>query len=242
MVGQLPLMANEDTLQKASQAMVSGNYQQALVLFTQIDSLHGGNQALYANMAMASAALGLQGKTNLYFRKAQKLCASSPEMEKLAEQLNQDSILLQTQTSVSPLLSLINRSTEVFLPNTWAWASLILTGLLLLILGWAYKLHGRWFHSTLGLQGFAVWGLLLATLFSFFAAGYRHTQVFHNKGMVIMAPSSVLRVGPDSESPVILPLKEGTYVRRSDQIGEWIEVETLDGDQGWVMVKEAAKI
>jgi len=49
-------------------------------------------------------------------------------------------------------------------------------------------------------------------------------------------------MGPDSQSPDLMQLEAGTKVELQESLGEWWEVETMQGDKGWIMASSAMRI
>ena len=82
---------------------------------------------------------------------------------------------------------------------------------------------------------------VLAFLFSTLALS-RLSYVKDSRQAIMIEKEKALHSGPDTDSPVILTLHEGTKVEILDQIGEWHKIRLVNGEQGWLPVEVLGKI
>jgi tetratricopeptide (TPR) repeat protein len=79
-----------------------------------------------------------------------------------------------------------------------------------------------------GLGFFA--GCLLANIFA-----YNQKKVLtHRNTSVIFAPTVTIKSTPDDSGTDLFILHEGTTVEVTNHLGNWTEIETADGNVGWI--------
>ena len=56
----------------------------------------------------------------------------------------------------------------------------------------------------------------------------------NNPGIIITESDSFLKMGPDQDSPSIEELPPGSKVFYIEHLGDWWQVTTEHGDEGWI--------
>ena len=227
-------------VQDADKALAAKNYAQALKLYRQIDSMGYGSQALFANMAIASASLHQHANVVLYLEKAKKYKPTSQEVLALAEQLLPENNAFSEDEGTYERIA--NRCTGFLSDDSWTWCSIFFIALLLAFIVIRMVLPRIALYSLPRVRQWQFLLLSMATLYCLFASRYRHNQIFDNQNLIITSSHCVLKMGPDSQSPDLMQLEAGTKVELEESLGEWREVETMQGDKGWIMVSSAMRI
>lgn len=74
----------------------------------------------------------------------------------------------------------------------------------------------------------------LVIILSFWAGNTRYQALFNNKFGIVIVDQSALLLHPDSSSPKIRTLTHGSKLKIKSKYDEWVEVETVYGEKGWI--------
>lgn len=215
---------------------VRGEYRQAMDAYRKLEEAGYRSAALYYNMGNTAYRLGNMGEAVLYLQRARHLKPNDRDIAHNLERVQE-----QLTDQISPLkpffLTRWWRAAYRLVP-AWLWA-------LLGILSWlalAGYLSWKWLKgkprriyvvpATLGLAGW----LFLSLAWS------RHSWDADPGLAVILAPEAALHVAPDPESMLAKSLHEGTTVQLLDSLADWHKVRLSNGEQGWVLQAELARI
>ena len=116
-------------------------------------------------------------------------------------------------------------------PNAWAWLSLTLLFLALVMLLVFFLSRTQ----TLRKAGFFL-ALIFFVAFVFaviFAAQSRHDYFTHDDAIII-APSVTMMSAPTKSGQELLILHEGTKVKVVGSVDDWNKVRLSDGNIGWI--------
>jgi len=208
--------AQDQLLLEADQAMATGKYKQALTIYRKIDSMGYGSQALFANMAIASASLNQRVDVILYLEKAKKYQPASREIRALATQILPDNNVFSE--SESTFTQIANQCTGYLSDDGWSWCVLFFITTLLAFSWYSMTRQGVSVQALARHKPWQLVVLLLGLVFSVLAAGYRHHQIYNNQGVMIMATNCALKMGPDQQSPALMQLEAGTKVQFQESL------------------------
>ncbi len=79
--------------------------------------------------------------------------------------------------------------------------------------------------------------ILFGTWFAFVLADH-----LNNPGVVVTAPSAVVRFGPLEESQVSFTVRDGNELRVADRKGAWLQVLDTSNRTGWIKTNEVAEL
>jgi tetratricopeptide (TPR) repeat protein len=79
--------------------------------------------------------------------------------------------------------------------------------------------------------------LLLCIVANIFAYN-RKKELTHRTTAIIFSPTTTIKSTPDASGTDLFILHEGTKVQITNHLGEWNEIETADGNVGWIPSKE----
>ncbi len=127
----------------------------------------------------------------------------------------------------------------LFSPDQWALLSLLIFALSLS----AFFLYI--FTNGYGLKkfGFTAGVILIALSFTgIFFMEKRKQLIRNSSGAIVMAPVVNVKSSPDEQGTSVFVLHEGTRVVIIDSVLQWKEVKIPDGNKGWILDQDLAKI
>ena len=83
---------------------------------------------------------------------------------------------------------------------------------------------------------------LLVSLLAFVMATQSRSWELQSGEAVIFAPTVTLKSTPDESGTDLFILHEGTKVSLKSELGEWMEVQTEDGNTGWLPIVALERI
>lgn len=225
------------SVQDADKLLKEQSYSEAIKLYSSLEASGKGSPEMYHNMAIANLNLGKQAEAIVYLQKGLKFSPADKSLLALYQNtLNNNAEIEPAKTDIY-LTHILKSISAIFLPKTWMWLTFLpFIGIgILLYVSYPDRLAQK--HTKLYL-------ILLAFLFLLFSSFgiSRNLQIYHNKTIVITTPDTILKVGPDHESPNLSPLAPGSIVYYRDNIQGWWLVRTSYGDDGWIEVNQGTKI
>lgn len=129
----------------------------------------------------------------------------------------------------------------VFLFNVNIWAIVTLSFFLITLLLIVWFL----FSNSISTRKWALY--LSFSIFSLFlitslAAWSHRNYVLDTHSLIIIEPSCNVISSPDENSALLFVIHEGSKVRKTDQVGEWLEIKLDNGTKGWVRNEEVEVI
>jgi len=218
---------------RAGKAYDTGNYEEALALYRQLNEQGLEAADLYYNMGNAAFRSNKLGFAILYYEKALKL---DPRHEEAESNLEYVSMYREDQLESVPeffLRSWFN-SLVLLLPlKTWSILSItlfliLLSGILLYIFG--QRLVFKKSGFTLAVAS------LIIFIISFSATMRRHHALVDPDKAIVVSPSVVVKSSPSQSGNELFILHEGTRVSTDEEVGEWVEIKISDGRIGWIPV------
>jgi len=236
-ITQLKGFTDDTMAQNANIFLTQKEYQKALDLYHKIESEQYYSMGLFKNMAIAYAGLNKDALAILYYERALKL---SPRDTELKADLG---IIIkrnpELDESVPPFFLIViwQSITSFFSPTIWSILSLLFLGLAGFILFRKLPLSG------MDKESYTYFGaaFCLALVFVFAAFSTYHRQ-YNQDNMIVTESLVVLKTGPDTTSPDVENLPTGAKVSIKDSLGEWLQVNTTNGDIGWIKVDQGVKI
>ena len=228
LIFQTSFAASPDSLyNKASELYKSSAYEDAIVLYRQIDSLGYVSSDLYYNTANAFFRSNKLGKARLYYEKALKL---NPADEDIKNNLKFTETFLTDRFEEVPVLFFVRWYQDLvslFNSNDWAKLSILtfflsLSGFLLYVF-----VHGNFLRRV----GFylGITAILIAVLSLFFSI----QQNRESNAAIIMSPSVNVKSAPRSSGKDLFILHEGAKVWVNSELDDWKEIRISDGRKGW---------
>ncbi|MDO9512890.1 MAG: tetratricopeptide repeat protein [Bacteroidales bacterium] len=226
-------------LDSATAAYTAGNYQKAIWHYQKVVDMKLESAELYYNLGNSWFKLNEMAPAILYYEKALRLDPNHADIQfnlKVANSRIVDKIDEVPQLFYERWWSKIK---NLFNGNRWAFISLISFGLMLSL--------GILFFLTFSgnMRRLSFWSGLTIMLIFFISSGFawqaRAEKIHHNQGIVFTQSVSV-KSSPDQSSTDLFVIHEGTKVRITERIGEWIEVRIANGSTGWIQKNDLKEI
>jgi tetratricopeptide (TPR) repeat protein len=227
----LPQESRDEKFKKGTEYFSSGNYKEALNLWTGIYNAGYRSGELNYNIGNAYFKLNNIPGAILFYERAYLL---KPADEDITYNLNIARTLVVDRFEEIPELFFIkwyNIVSLILSANSWAKVSLITFVLCLLFLSlyfyssvYRYKVIGFWVAVL----------VLLVSVTSLALAARNKSLVHDSHKAIIYTPSVNGKSSPDSSGTDLFILHEGTKVAIEDEVGNWYEIRLSDGNKGWI--------
>lgn len=235
----LNLFAQDTALwQQANQVYADGDYKKAAALYSAaIDSL-GASAELYYNLGNAYYRSNELGLAILNYERALAVNPFYKDAKynlEIAQERITDNV---TDTQSFFLSKWINALIHTLKAHTWMWISVSL--FLLALVG----LFCYFFAKSLALRktGFHVaWIALLISIVTLVFCLVGNSQEQSRREAIIMAGIVNAKASPDRSGTDLFVLHEGTKVRITDRLTDWVEIE-VGNNKGWIPAKAAERI
>ena len=222
-----------DKFNKGVASFTSGNYEEALQLWTDIYNTGYRSANLNYNIGNAYFKLNNIPQAILFYERAYLL---HPADEDINYNLQIARTLIVDRFQEIPELFFVRwyRFISLFLTtNTWAKISIVSFILCLLLLSlyiysslYRIKVIGFWFSVL----------FLLISISSLAFTIENKSLVYDSHKAIITTPLISGKSSPDNSGTDLFVLHEGTKVSIEDEVGEWVEIRLSDGNKGWVPV------
>ncbi len=216
---------------KGVKQYTSGNYKEAVELWTILYNAGYRSSGLNYNIANAYFKLQNIPKAILFYERAYLL---DPANEDVNYNLQIARTLIVDRFQEIPELFFIrwyNILALLLSSNNWALISVItfvicLGALSLYIYSakYMYKVAGFWLALIM---------LFLAVSAQAFSQRNKYL-VYESHNAIIFSPVISGKSSPDASGTDLFVLHEGTRVSIEDEVGEWYEIRLSDGNKGWV--------
>lgn len=227
----LPLTsaASPDSLySKANELYKNSDFEEAISLYRQIDSLGYVSSDLYYNTANAYFRSNKLGKARLYYEKALKL---NPSDEDIRNNLNFTETFLADKFEEVPVLFFVRWYQDlVSLLNSNNWAKLSILFFLFSLTG--FILYVFIHRNVIRRSGFYLG--IITILFAGLSLFFSIQQNRESNAAIIMNPSVNVKSAPRSSGKDLFILHEGAKVWVNSELEEWKEIRISDGRKGWV--------
>ena len=221
----------DENFRKGIVSYTSGNYDEALKLWTDIYNTGFRSAELAYNIGNANFKLNNIPGAVLFYERAHLL---KPADEDINYNLQIARSMVTDKFEEIPELFFVrwyNFLSLVLPSNGWAKISLVTFILFLLMLS-LYIYSSKYRHKVLGFW-FALSFLIISILSVAFSARNK-SIVFGSHNAVIFSPLVSGKSSPDESGTDLFVLHEGTKVSVEDEVGEWFEIRLSDGNKGWV--------
>ncbi len=235
LLGTTISLSAQDTLQLASDAYSKGEYSKAAELYEQLLKNDGQSAAVYYNIGNCYYKLNKTASAILNYERALLLEPGNGDIR-----FNLEIAKLKTVDKIVPvdeffLADWMNSLQNFLSTNQWSSFSIIcfllLVGaLVLFFFSRKIFLKKLGFYAGIGLLVFVILGNVFA-----FAQKKKLTD---RNTAIIMAATTTIKSSPDNSGTDLFILHEGTKVLIKSKLGKWKEIETADGNVGWIKSEE----
>lgn len=226
-------------MKRANELYIANQYDEAVQAYEGIVSSGYESSSLYYNLGNAYYRQNRIAPSILNYERALRLDPQNTDVQynlALARAKTLDKIEANPKNIFEQWVDSLIYQTHT---NIWAIWSMILfvcsLGLLLL-----YMLASlTWLRKT----AFFSAAIMLIASILFFTFSYVQKQQIENKKEAIISLSTVtIKSSPDEQSSDLFIIHEGTKVSIKHQLGSWAQIETEDGNKGWLPLSTIEKI
>ena len=229
------LSAQDNLLTQANDAYVQSDFQAAADLYEELLKANGESATVYYNLGNCYYKLNKIAPSILNFERALLLEPGNADIRfnleiaktKAVDRIESvgDFFLTEWFLAVQNLLS------------TDAWSKFSITCFIFLIAGlFLFFFSRRIFIKKTGF--FIAMGLLIVVVFGNCFAYNQKKKLTQRNEAIIFTPTTTIKSSPDNSGTDLFILHEGTKVRLKNKLGGWNEIETADGNVGWIKSSE----
>lgn len=221
----------QNAFEKGNQYYQKENYQEAISSYEGIISSGKQSAEVYFNLGNCYYKLHKVAPAIFNFEKALQLNPNDEEIKtnlEFAKKLAIDDIKEVPKVGFGKI---IQDFTSKLQYNTWAWMAVILSfSFFACFLG--YYFSDTTFKKRLFFT--AMFGLLLAIVFSYFAGLYERKRLANDKPAIVFDEKVSLKSEPKVNGSEVLLLHEGAKVYILERIANWRKVQLTDETTGWL--------
>lgn len=225
------MSAQAATMAQADSAYMAGNYTLAANGYQQLMDQGYQSANLYYNAGNAYFRMGQLADAIIHYERALRLDATHADAKH-----NLAFAQAMTVDKIDPVgtIFLVNwwrACYQLTTPNAWAYSSVGLFLLCLVMVAIFIFAKPLWLRKT----GFsvAIVALFFTVITALFASS-RQEQIDDTTQAIVYVPTVTTKSSPDDSGNDLFILHEGTKVTIKSQLGTWSEVQTEDGNTGWL--------
>jgi tetratricopeptide (TPR) repeat protein len=229
------LSAQTNTLQQANEAYSQGDFQAAAGLYEETLKTTGESATVCYNLGNSYYKLNKIAPSILNYERALLLEPGNKDIR-----FNLEIAKLKAVDRIEPVGEFFLTEWFFAVQNTLstdAWSYFSITCFLLLIAGlFLFFFSRRIFLKKLGFYAGVV--LVVWVIFGNCFAYNQKKKLAQRNTAIIFAPTTTIKSSPDNSGTDLFILHEGTKVELKSKLGDWNEIETADGNVGWIKRSE----
>jgi tetratricopeptide (TPR) repeat protein len=231
-------LSAQTAVEQANTAYSAKDYQKAVQLYTQILQEKGESPDVYYNLGNAYYRLNQLAPAILKYERALLLNPANKDARVNLEIANLKTVD-KTETHPFFLSEWYHDFQNSLTTNQWSAVGItcfvLLVGcLFLFVFSRKITLKKIGFYAGLAFLIFC----LVANIF----ASQQKKKLTDRNTAIIFSPTTTIKSAPDVSGTDLFILHEGTKVNVTNQLGKWKEIETPDGNVGWIPDSEIAII
>lgn len=229
------LFAQNDLFQQANEAYAKNDFQTASGLYEELLKANGESAIVYYNLANSYYKLNKVAASIINYERALLLEPGNNDVR-----FNLEIAKLKAVDKIEPIGDFF--LTEWFrdiqnLLGTDAWSHFSIVCFILLITClFLFFFSRRIFIKKLGF--YLGVGLLICVVLGNCFAYNQMKKLTQRNEAIIFAPTTTIKSSPDNSGTDLFILHEGTKVTLKNKLGIWNEIETADGNVGWIKNSE----
>lgn len=231
LVSALGQAQNTTLFEEANEAYAADDFETAIIKYEKILENGETSAAVYYNLGNSHYKLNNVAPSIFYYEKALQLSPADEDVQnniEFARSMTIDDIPVNEETGFQKS---VNRFISTFSYNTWAYLSIALSVLFVILFLLYY--YGRKPAIKRSLFGAAVIIFLLGGISVFFAFQQQEIQ-FNNQFAIIFSEEAEVKNEPSQRGDAAFSLHEGTKARVLEDYQGWVKIELSNGTQGWV--------
>ncbi|MDR0832729.1 MAG: BatD family protein [Candidatus Symbiothrix sp.] len=222
-------------IEQGNEAYTAGDYEQAVQRYETALATNGESAAVYYNLGNAYYRLNKVAPAILNYERALLLNPSDKDTR-----FNLEMAKLKTVDKIDNfgnffLFEWWNSVQNLRTSDQWGVPGIVFFVLFLVCLAVYFFSRKISYKKIAFFTGLAA--LILCLFANIFA--YNQQQKLTNKDTaIIFAATTTIKSAPDTSGTDLFILHEGTKVKITNQLGNWREIETADGNKGWIQTNE----
>jgi tetratricopeptide (TPR) repeat protein len=222
-------------IKEANEAYIQGNFNKAIELYQQAIEENGMSASVYYNIGNCYYRLNQIAPAILYYERSLLLSPGDKDARSSLEFAR-----LRTVDKIEPvgeffLAGGYNAVKNLYSTDQWSYLAI---GCFLLLMG---GLSLFFFSRKILLKKAGFYSALVLLVFCLLANAFAYSQkkkLTHRNTAIIFSSTTTLKSSPDNSGTDLFILHEGTKVEVKNKLGEWNEIETADGNVGWIKSNE----
>jgi tetratricopeptide (TPR) repeat protein len=225
--------------EKANQLYLNGEYSSAREEYQKIVNSGFESVELYYNLGNTFYKLGQIPSAILYFEKALILNPKDVDIR-----FNLDLANRLVVDKINPLNEFffnkwIRTFAGIIKADAWGYISLISFFLMLSVVFIAYVTRGFRFRKLMLSAGAL---LIVLLVFSFVLGSIQNKQLVHPDSAIVFSSSLTAKSSPDPGGTDLFVIHEGVKVKITGQVGSWIRIRLVDGNEAWIPENSVERI
>lgn len=234
------LLAQVDSLfTKANKLYQQEKYEEALIMYKEIETQKVQSDELYYNMANAYYKTNQIAPSIFYYEKTLLINPNNKDARfnlSFAKRMAIDNIEALPKTIGQKLSESIIQKLSY---NTWAWVAVSLSflfALLFLLYHFSYSSVNKRFYFVSGIISALL--ILITVIFAY----TNYNNVKTNRTAIVFAEQTNVKSAPTNSSEVSFELHEGTKVKLLESLDNWHKIKIADGKVGWIHVDDLKEL
>jgi len=221
----------QDSIQAANEAYAKGDFAKAGELYESVLKEKGESATVYYNLGNAYYKANKIAQSILNYERALLLDPGNSDIR-----FNLEMAKLKTVDKIDPVgeffLTSWFRSVQNLL-STDAWSTFAIVCFILLI-GCLFLFFFSRKILIKRLSFYVGICLLVLAVFGNIFAYNQDKRLTERNSAIIFVPTTTIKSSPADSGTDLFILHEGTKVKLKSKIGDWNEIETADGNVGWI--------
>ncbi|MDR1373092.1 MAG: tetratricopeptide repeat protein [Dysgonamonadaceae bacterium] len=228
-------VVSDDIFMQATEAYSKSDFLTSATIYEQILKEKGASATVYYNLGNSYYKAGKIAPSILNYERALLLNPGDSDTRH-----NLEIARLKTVDKIEPVGEFFISSwlwavRDIFSTDEWT-VFAIVCFILLVICLFLFCFTRRIILKKLGFYaGIGFFVLVIAA--NFFAAGEKN-QLTQRNTAIVVSQTVTIKSSPDTSGTDLFILHEGTKVKIKNKLNDWNEIETADGNVGWIFSEE----
>ena len=224
------MAADNSKLTEANTKYTEEDYETAANLYEEILK-EGESATIYYNLGNAYYKLGNLGPAILNYERALLRDPNNEDIQYNLEMAKSQTVDKFESIGRFFLLNWIDNLSSLYNTNTWAYISIISFIITLILAGTFVFARVNWMKKTAFFTGIA---FLIISIIAFDSSKSQKNKLIMHEYAIIFSPTVTVKGSPDMSGTELFLLHEGTKVKIKRKLSNWIEIQSEDGNVGWV--------
>lgn len=228
-------LSAQEAVSQGNDAYSQGNYSEAVALYEQALQENGASPQVYYNLGNSYYRLNRVASSILNYERALLLDPANDDIR-----FNLEVAKLKAVDKIEPvnhlfLVDWYDSLQNSFSTNQWSYigcVSFLLLIVCLFLFFFSRKVILKKWGFFLGLA------LLFLCICANIFAYRQEKRLTDRNTAIIFSSTTTIKSSPDTSGTDLFILHEGAKVKIKDKVGDWSEIETSDGNVGWIRSEE----